>query len=804
MTQEVFVFPASFAQQRLWFLDQLQPGSASYNVSRAIRLSGVLNVEALHRALVGIVARHETLRTTFGVVDGNPVQIIAAEAETLRLPIISLSELAEAERQTEALRLATEEAHRPFDLADGPMLRTTLLRLRDEEHVLVVATHHIIFDGWSWGVFFRELAALYEAFAEGRLSPLQDLPIQYADFAMWQKEWLSGQVLERQLTYWKRQLGGAPALLQLPTDRARPPVLTNHGKCQYVMLPKELCERLKTLSRESGATLFMTLLAAYQILLMRYTEQTDIVVGTDVANRNMVEVEGLIGFFLNHLVMRTDMSGDPTFRDLLARVRAVSLEAYANQDVPFDKLVETLKPNRDMSYTPLFQVLFVLQNASTESPQLQNLKLSFMEFDNGMAKFDLALFMEETEHGLFGAWVHNTDLFDESRIKRMTNHFQTLLESIAAQPRARISGLEMLTNTEKELQVMERRERQTSEINKLRNIKRKTVNLSEVNPIKTSYIQPGQMLPLVIEPNIDDLNLAEWAKTNQDLIETELQKHGAVLFRGFDVNSVADFENFAISICGELFDEYGDLPREGVSGKVYKSTPYPADQAILFHNESSHMHRWPMKIMFNCVLAAEQGGETPIVDCRRIYQLLDPKIREQLADKGLMYVRNYTDGLDVSWQTFFHTSDKSKVEDYCRKSSIEFEWKNGSGLRTRQLCPAVVKHPKTGEPSFFNQIQLHHVSCLEPTVRESLLSMFSEQDLPRNVYYGDGSSIEDSVVNEILNLYWETSVAPPWKNGDIFMLDNMLVAHARNPFVGPRKIVVAMGEMINKQQVAGN
>jgi alpha-ketoglutarate-dependent taurine dioxygenase len=250
-----------------------------------------------------------------------------------------------------------------------------------------------------------------------------------------------------------------------------------------------------------------------------------------------------------------------------------------------------------------------------------------------------------------------------------------------------------------------------------------------------------------------------------------------------------------------LFGEYGDLPREGVSGKVYGSTPYPPDKAILFHNESSHLHRWPLKIWFFCVQPAQQGGETPILDCRKIYQLLNPKLREKFEEKQLMYVRNYIEGLDVSWQDFFQTTDKTEVENYCRQAGMEFEWLENNGLRTRKIRPAIAKHPKTGEPVFFNQLQLHHVSCLDSAVRQSLLSLFGEDKLPRNVYYGDGTPIEDSVMEEIGAIYQENQISFPWQKVDILMLDNMLTAHSRNPYVGSRKIVVAMGELITSTNV---
>jgi len=442
-------FPLSFAQRRLWFLDQLEPNSPLYNIASAVRLTGALNVTALEQSLNQIVRRHESLRTTFVAKDGHPVQVIAPEL-TVPLPVVDLHSLSEAEREAEALQLAIEEAQRPFDLAKGPLLRTTLLRLDEEDHILLLTMHHIISDGWSMGVFVREMGALYEALSQGRPSPLPELPIQYVDFAQWQRKWLQGEELERQLAYWKEQLAGLPPLLELPTDRPRPAVQRYQGAHHSFALSKSLSQALESLSQEEGATLFMTLLAAFQTLLYRYTGQEDICVGTPIANRTRAEIEGLIGFFVNTLVLRTDLSGDPSFRELLRRVREVALGAYAHQDLPFEMLVDELQPARDMSHSPLFQVMFVLQNAPVQALELSELTLSPVETENGIAKFDLTLMMEERPEGLQGTVEYNTDLFDAATIERMVGHFQTLLEGIVADPDRPISTLPLLTTAERE------------------------------------------------------------------------------------------------------------------------------------------------------------------------------------------------------------------------------------------------------------------------------------------------------------------------------------------------------------------
>lgn len=335
--------------------------------------------------------------------------------------------------------------------------------------------------------------------------------------------------------------------------------------------------------------------------------------------------------------------------------------------------------------------------------------------------------------------------------------------------------------------------------------RREEINLEQLQLTKTSSLRDGQLLPLIIQPTMSGVNLISWAANNREYLQAELLKHGALLFRDFQVDTAEKFEAFARSVAfdGELFDEYGDLPRDDPGAKVYHSTPYPADKSILFHNESSHMHRWPMKQFFYCVKVAEKGGATPILDCRQTYRTIDAAIIKQMTEKRLMYVRNFIEGLDVSWQQFFQTSSKEAVEAYCRKAGIDFEWKAGNRLTTRQICPAVLKHPKTGEMLFFNQIQLHHTSCLDPDVKASMLSMFREEDLPRHVYYGDGSPIEDSVVAEISAVYDQLAVRFQWQAGDVIMLDNMLTAHARDPFEGTRKILVAMAEIITQKEALG-
>jgi acyl carrier protein len=437
--------PLSFEQRRLWFLDQLMPGASFYNLPVAYRITGALDAAALEESVNRIVERHEALRTVF-IADGDePAQVVMPHAP-FRLDFAGADE---ASADLDAI--IRQEGQRPFDLARGPMMRAKLIRAGDCEHVLVVTTHHIAADGWSVELFTRELAALYEARVRGVEARLPELPVQYADYAAWQREWLKGKTLERQLQYWRRRLTGAPEALRLPTDYTRPPALSYRGAFERFEVAAEIFDGLRELGREENATLFMTLLAAYAALLARYSGDRDLVIGAPIASRARVEVENLIGFFTNTLVVRVDASGDPTFAELLRRVREVCLGAYAHQDVPFEKLVEELSPQRDTSRTPLFQVAFSLQDAPAKRLEAAGVVFEPGNVDIGASKFDLCLYAFPSEHSLGGFVAYNLDLFERATAARMVGHFVRLLGSAARSPGSRLSELDMLLEGEKAL-----------------------------------------------------------------------------------------------------------------------------------------------------------------------------------------------------------------------------------------------------------------------------------------------------------------------------------------------------------------
>jgi amino acid adenylation domain-containing protein len=441
--------PVSFGQQQLWFLDQLEPNNYHYNIPGAMRFKGRLNVRVLEQSVTEIVRRHEALRTTFTTVNATPVQVVSP-APRITFPIVDLCGLPEPEREAEVLRLSGEEARRPFDLSQDLLLRGTILRLAPDDHLLLLNQHHIGTDGWSIDIFYRELAALYDAFKQGQPSPLHDLPIQYADYSVWQREYLQGETLEKLLGYWKTQLAGAPALLELPTDRPRPAAQGIRGAAQNFVVSADEAQKLRDLSQREGATLFMTMLAAFKALLYRYARQTDILVGMPMANRTRPEVEDLIGFFINTVVVRTRLSGEETFREMLRQVRDNCLGAIAHQELPIDRLIEELQLNRDLSYNPLFQVFFNLL-FSKPATTFSDLELSLPDVDYTASKFDMALELVDTGQEILGWWVYNTDLFEAATISRLVGHFRVMLAGLATDPDTPVRELPLLTDDERQL-----------------------------------------------------------------------------------------------------------------------------------------------------------------------------------------------------------------------------------------------------------------------------------------------------------------------------------------------------------------
>jgi len=439
--------PASFSQQRLWFLDQLEPGKATYNISEAYHLQGPLDHTALEKSFHEIGRRHEALRTTFDSVEGNPIQRISP-VSSLELQIVSVTHLPLAMREQEAQRLLDEAVQQPFNLLQGPLMRPLLVQLAPQEHLLLLSLHHILSDGWSTAIIIRELTTLYTAFRAGQPSPLPESPIQYADYAVWQRERLKDDDLVQHLSYWKQQLANSPALLELPGDWPRPARQSYQGGEVPFAFPRTLLEQLKRLGLREGASLFMVLVAAYKVLLCRYSQQEDLLIGTPIANRTHPEVENLVGLFANTLVLRTNLAGNPTFREALKRVRTMLLEAYDHQEIPFEQIVEAIHPERSLSHNPLFQVLFILQNGLRGKMGLTDIDLIPIPVHRGIAPFDLTFDISETPEGLRGSLHYNKDIFEQETVVRFIEHYRILLEGIVIQPEQHIHELPLLTPEE--------------------------------------------------------------------------------------------------------------------------------------------------------------------------------------------------------------------------------------------------------------------------------------------------------------------------------------------------------------------
>jgi hypothetical protein len=433
----------SFAQQRLWFLNQLEPDSPFYNVPFGVRLTGYLDISALERSLSEIVRRHEVLRTIFITRDGEPVQIVTP-ARPLQLPVVDLSGLEESIMAEETNRLSEVVSRQTFDISVGPLLRSVVLKLEEQDHVAFMSMHHLVSDEWSMGILIREMGVLYEAFIGGRSSPLPELAIQYSDFALWQRQWLEGEVLDRQLAYWRSQLQELPPALKL-SNKEHPERDSYHRAAHPIELPESLSGRLRKLCAQEKVTLFMLMLSAFKVLLYRLSGQEQIVVGAPIANRNRAEIEALIGFFINTLVLKTDLGGDPTFREVLRQVKDVCLSAYAHQDLPFEKIVDELAPERSLRYAPLFQVMFVLQNTPVTSVELPGLTIAPVKTDTGSAMFDLILIVMDSDDSIQGMWLYNTDLFEPSTINRIAEHYNAVLGEAMQNPEIKIIDIPITT-----------------------------------------------------------------------------------------------------------------------------------------------------------------------------------------------------------------------------------------------------------------------------------------------------------------------------------------------------------------------
>ncbi|MFL6536549.1 MAG: amino acid adenylation domain-containing protein, partial [Pseudomonas sp.] len=765
--------PLSLSQHRLWMIDRLHGPSAAYNMAATLRLHGSLDVNVLRATFNALLDRHEVLRTAYSDIDGEPVSSIATHLE-MDLPVRDVSQLDAGQRQAVADQESLDNLRLPFNLAQAPLIRARLLKLDEHEHLLFLGLHHMVADGWSVGVLINELSEIYTELHAGKVAQLPPLPVQYADYAHWQRECLQGPRLDKAVTFWQEHLRGAPQVLALPTDWPRPAQADARGAAKALEIPAPLLARLEALALAEGVTLYMVLLSTFEMLLHQLTGNDELLLGTDVAGRDNASLEGLIGFFVNVLPLRSRRVGDERFSDFLARTRDTCLQAFEHQALPFDRIVEALQVPRERSRNPLVQALFVLQNTPQAEFALPGLEAHLLPAAERTSKFDMALFLERQGDVMRGDWVYARALFKGERIEALIQAWLGLLQQVVEQPCAALAHFTIpLPPVESSALA-----NSPSPSSKLDKLKKMPARAAAPKPlIRTAPLLPGREFPLMIEPCVPDLDPVGWAQSSRDLIDTLLCQHAGLLFRGFALDDAKAFEAFAEAIHPGLFGGYGDLPKKEGGRNIYRSTPYPEREMILFHNESSHLPRSPRKQWFFCELPSPVGGATPIVDCRELYRRLPPALAARFESKGLLYVRTFTERLDVNWREFFKTDDRDEVEARCRASGTEFHWLANDELQTRTRCPAVIRHPLSGERSFFNQIQLHHTFCLDPQVREDLLRMVGQERMPRQVFFGDGSPIDSETMALVGRLYEECAVRFDWQQGDVIMLDNLLAAH---------------------------
>jgi len=784
-------YPLSPSQEGILFHSLYAPASGVYVTQMSCTFQD-LNESAVERAWEAVIERHPILRTAFAWEHADkPLQVVAKHI-TLPLEKFDWRGLSPEEQQQRFELHLQQDRARGFKLSNVPLMRLTLFRTADDTHQFLWSHHHVLLDGWSIFLILKDVFSFYDAFSRE-----QELQLEPASPFRNYIEWMQNQNLSGAEAFWRHALKGVTVPTPLGVDRQSASGGDESYDEKRLYLPQDTLNDLQTLARQQQLTLNTVVQGAWALLLGHYSKQREVLFGATVSGRpaDLAGIESMVGIFINVLPMRVEMSPDGMLLDWLKKIQGTHVEVRQYEYSPLAQVQRWSEVPRGL---PLFESILTFQNYPVDDKlqdHSQSLSISNVRHSS-QTNYPLTIIVGPGR-GLLLRAIYDGRRFESSTITKLLDDLATLLRNFVRQPTATLDALKsLLTQSEQTERRVGQQRREVSNRMRLKDIKPKAVVLPQGELVRREYLSPEQPFPLVVKPARADVDLIDWARGNRELIESELTTHGAILFRDFNVDSVARFERFALNICPDLFGEYGDLPREGVAGKVYRSTPYPSDKAILMHNESSHLHRWPLKICFYCVEAAAHGGETPIVDCRKLYQLLDPSLRGRFEHKGIMYVRNYIEGIDVSWQSFFRTTDKAEVEQFCRDAAIGFQWKQGNQLRTSQIRPAVMPHPKTGEMLFFNQLQLHHVSCLDPAIRESLLSTFTVEDLPRNVYYGDGTPIEDSVIEEIREASRQATTAFPWQPRDILILDNMRIAHGRNPYTGARKVVVAMGEMM--------
>ena len=791
--------PLSFEQQRLWFLDQLEEGqSSAYNNTLALRLRGPLSTKALHQAMHTMETRHHSLRTTFELNGADPVTVLQSP-QPHPLGEIDLSDIPEMTKDRLIQGILQAAASTPFNLKTGPVWRSLLLRIGPAHHVWIIVIHHICSDGWSMAILEKEIVQCYRAFLKEEAPFLPELPIQYTDYAWWQRQHFQGDVLERYLTFWREHLAHQSLVPQWPTDHPRPPIQTYRGAMLPIKYSGERRDELLQAAREAQASLFMVFLSAFAQLQSFYARQSKVRIGTDLANRGHRETESLFGFFVNQLVFCIDVNPTGSLRSHLAHCRDVAVKAYAQSALPFDQMVNRLNLERNLSYSPVFQTKVFLEHrhaGTAEGHGFPGLDLSHLNPENsGAARLDLTLGLWDLgESGIEGWLSYNTDLFDKSTCEEIAAMLDLVLTQMISGPDRSIQELEQRLTQEKQTRAEAARTEQNKlKMKKFKRGARKKVVISPKNIAHFEPLDPSRSQPAMLKTGLSDFNLVSWAQENRETWQKELRQAGSLLFRGFGIQTPERMAQVSQVFIDQLFTTNAE--HQPIGNGIQIPVDYAADQFLLWHSENSFNHEWPQTIMFACGIPADAGGQTPLVDNRAVYRNIDPAIRRRFEEKGVMYVRNCNPHLGLDWRKVLNVSHRGQAFERCEALRQTAEWRPGGVLKTRAVRPAIIRHPVTGELSWFNQAQHWHAACLDPDTRSSVTQLYAEEDYPRHCYFGDGSPIEDAVMEHILEVYRSLEVSFPWARGDLLVVDNVLTAHARKPYRGERRIYVAMGDL---------
>jgi amino acid adenylation domain-containing protein len=795
-------YDVSYAQRRLWIIDQVEELKLAYNMTDAYTFEGAVNEDIFRQSLQYIINRHESLRTTFVVVDGKPMQKIA---DTGIVDLYTADLRQESDPDEKARQLVDGEAMKSFDLAEGPLLKFLLLRVADNRYVFLQKMHHIISDGWSMELLVKEVSSFYNAAKKGTEPKLLPLKIQYKEFVAWQNKLLQDDHLNTLRAFWKEQFSEKTTPLPLPLDFERPAVKKSNGEKILFAFDKLVSQKLTDISNKQGATVYMTLVALLNSFLYKLTGQRDIVIGSPVAGRQHANLHGQIGLYLNTLALRTKVDEQNNFSSYLDTVKKTILAAFDHQLYPLDLLTDDLKIERDVSRSTLFDIGLTWQNidishAESGPGHFDGFDVLPFRFNHQKVKTDLWFHAWEQDGQVQLSVTYDTALFKQSTILNFIEDFKTLTAAILETSNNSLQSIIETIATEQAGK--KRQDKKKNSLESFLKIQKTTTSKVPPSLVNIAVLNTQQGFPVVIKPSMDGVLLREWIKENEAIIVEHLRKTGAILLRGFNVNSIEAFEKVS-GVLGEEQMKYMDQssPRSLVAEKIYTSTDYPADQSINMHNELSYSQDWPMRILFYCLKPPASGGETPIADSRKVLQFISEKTRARFAEKGIMYVRNLVDGLGLSWRDVYQTTDKNVVEEYCNRHNIDYTWLGDNHFRISWKKPAILDHPYTSEAIWFNHGFFFNAWNLPEEVR---MGIEDPAQYPSDTFYGDGTPIEKEVIEELREAFDKAKVVYPWEKGDVLLLDNMLMSHGRSSFTGERKILVSMNTGYSTTQGAAS